>query len=160
MTFLRQLMILALVPLTAWSGSPHVACRCSTGEIRLFCSRMSQAASPSNSNGGSSSADSQQTSCCGARVANGCCGSGKKSQKQQPSSCCADTCHCTPVILAADTGLKPNIEILPDLQQIELLPLIVCTMSQPHAARVDLCDIDPIPLVPDDLIVLTGHWLI
>ncbi len=160
MTFLRPLMILALVPLMAWSGMPHVACRCSTGEVRLFCPKMYQSASPSKSQASCGSADSQQASCCGASVASGCRGSGKKSQNQKQPSCCADTCHCTPVILAADTGLKPKIEILPDLQQIELLPITVCTLSQPHAAHVDLSGIDPIPLVPDDLVVLTGRWLI
>lgn len=158
MIFLRQLLAFALVPLTAWSGMPHVACRCSTGEIRLFCSRMGQSVPHSQSNASCCSAGSQKHSCCGANVIGGSCGSGKKSQ--QKSSCCAETCHCTPVILEAGTGLKPKAEVLSDVQQVELLPITVCTMSQPHAARVDLSGIDPIPLVPDDLVVLTGHWLI
>lgn len=160
MIFLRQLMILALVPLTAWSGTPHVACRCSTGEVRLFCPKMYQSAASITSQASCGSADSQQTSCCGMRVANGCCGSGKRSHHQKQSSCCADTCRCTPVILAADDSLKPKIDILPDLQQFELLPIIVCTLSQPQTTRVDLSGIDTVTRVPDDLIVLTGHWLI
>lgn len=157
MTFLRPLMVFALVPMTAWIGMPQVACRCSTGEVRLLCPKMYQSAGSSKSQANCGSAEGREASCCGA---SDCRGSGKKSQNQEQPSCCADTCRCTPVILAAEAGLKPKIEILPDLQQIELLPITVCTLSQPHAAQVDLSGIDPIPLVPDDLILLTGHWLI
>lgn len=156
MTVLRQLMILALVPVTAWSGTPHVACRCSSGEVRLFCPKLYDSASRSMSHAGCCST-AGQISCC---VTGGCCESGKKSPHQTEPSCCADTCHCTPVILAADASTKPKVENLPDIQQVEFLPITVCVICQPLVTRVDLSGIDPIPLVPDDLVVLTGRWLI
>lgn len=157
MAFLRLMMILALVPMTAWSGMPQIACRCSSGEIRLFCPKLRQSASLMNS--GCCSSGEQQASCCATHSAGGCCGSDKKDRDQDPAVC-GDTCHCTPVILAADASIKPKFENLPDVQQVEFLPLAVCAICEPLAARVDMSGVDPIPLVPDDLVVLTGRWLI
>ncbi|MDB5347357.1 MAG: hypothetical protein JWP89_5734 [Schlesneria sp.] len=160
MTFLKQLLILAFVPLTAWSGMPHLACRCSNGEVRLFCPRMNLQTNKQSSCG--SVADrSEQKSCCG-RNNGACCSSsssGKGSSSQRPE-CCVTGCRCTPVYLANETGPTLKKVVLPELVQLDFIAASITEFRQPRIVRVDLGTLKIDRRVPDDLIVLCERWLI
>jgi hypothetical protein len=146
------------VPLTAWSGMPHLACRCSNGEIRFFCMRLSLPSGERNSAAcGTAANSSTRKSCCG-RVAGACCSSSTASS--QGSECCATGCRCTPVYLQNDTGPTLKKIVLPELMQLALIAPSVTEFRQPRVARVDLGPLRIDRRVPDDLIILCERWLI
>jgi hypothetical protein len=165
MHLFRQLMILSLMPLTALSGMPDVACRCSNGEIRLHCPKLNQPKSVVNhlSDGCASKSGDRKSCCGGGGASRSCCQSAKraanKSDNQSPS-CCAETCHCTPVIVEGNSGAKLNAENVPVLSDVEFLPVLVSVVRLPRLTRVDLVAIDSGPDQPDDLIVLFERFLI
>ena len=165
MNLLRKLMILTLMPLTAWSGIGQVACRCSNGEIRLHCPRMNQpksAAAPSSNVCASEGGGCK--SCCGQDSStHSCCHSAKQAttkSKDQTPACCAETCHCTPVLLPGNGGAPPKTVSVPVLSHVEFLPSTVSVIRLPRIAQVDLIAIDTGPREPKDLIVLFERFLI
>ena len=167
MFFLRQLMILAMVPLTVWSGMPHQACRCSNGEIRLFCPRLNQsqaAADPSKSDSTSCCTQSKvegRKSCCGGSRGVACCGSHDGDGSQKGAQCCAAGCQCTAVYVSPENSSVAKNVSVPDLTQFGLLAIPASAIRLPRFAPVELSiRIDTGPRVPDDLIVLYERWLI
>ncbi len=161
MTVLRQLMILAMVPLTLWSGTPQIACRCSTGEIRLFCSKLNQAQFADASG-----------SCCASKAAGGhiCCGTAKaakcsacpsETSRESGSTCCSSGCTCSRIVLSSELILVPTKAQAPDLVLCDWAVVSAFLPIQiPRMTRVDLSRIGSVPRVPDDIIVLCERWLI
>lgn len=154
MTFFQRVMILALVPLTIWSGSPHLACRCSNGEIRLFCPRLTLQTSQRDSKCSLASDASEYKLCCGGVA---CCGS---TSNQEKAECCASGCRCTPILVQVHAGPTLKKVVVPELIQFELATTRVMEIRLPRVARVDLSILDVDQRVPDDLIVLCERWLI
>lgn len=158
MTYFRQFLILALVPLTAWSGTPHLGCRWSNGEIRLFCPKLLQQAQHRNSTCDNASGRPERKSCCGDGTG-GCCSSANGS-RQQETGCCADGCHCTPVCLKSDVNPAVKEIVSPQLVEFELAAVDVVQFRLPRVTHVELSALGFNPRVPDDLIVLCERWLI
>ena len=155
MAVLRQLMILALVPLTAWSGMPHVACRCSNGEVRFFCTRMNQQAQQNSATCGGT----ERKSCCGGNGRTWC-GSAASVTGQQGTECCAADCRCTPIYFQTEAGPTLKKVVLPELMQLDLAAIPAIEIRLPRIMRVDLSTLKSDQRVPDDLIVLCERWLI
>ena len=170
MILLRQLMILALVPITAWSGMPHVACRCSNGEVKLFCSRLNEGQSvhqptaagqtPADSSYCCLSKQADHKSCCARASGGSCCGSRGIDSNHQGASCCAAGCHCTAVYVPSETGPTLKKVSMPELTEFMLAAVPVPVIHLPRVVRVDLGSTETGPRVPDDLIVLFERWLI
>ncbi len=160
MTFFRRVMIPAMVLLTAWSGTPHMACRCSSGEVRLFCARMNQQARQRDSaTCDSTSGCGERKSCCGGS-GGACCGSPATGSSQQGSECCATGCSCTPIYFPAEAGPTLKKVVLPELIQFDLAAISVMEIRLPRITCVDLSTLGFDQRVPDDLIVLCERWLI
>ena len=162
MIFLRQLMILALMPLAVWNGMPHVACRCSNGEVRLYCPKLNQSPTVSDSPVcGNSSHIAVYQSCCGTAQGTKCCGSQGRETSHQGTECRAAGCRCTAIYLQSDVG--PVLKVLSVSEWTQFASAVV-PMSVVHfpreTRRVHLSSIDSGPRVPDDLIVLFERWLI
>ncbi len=157
MNLVRLLTVLILLPVTALSAVPHVACRCSNGEVHLSCPRMAQ---PQPASDAKSCCNTLQTtgrkSCCGS---NQCGGSSNRKLPAPHSSCSAAGCHCTPVYLTADVGPKLTKVCVPDLVQLELADLSATAAIVMHVAHKDLSRIDFTP-EPVDLILLYERFLI
>jgi hypothetical protein len=156
MSFLKQLLILAFVPLTAWSGMPHLACRCSNGGIRFFCSRLSlQSRERNSATCRTADSASPRKSCCERSA-------GTRSAKSSPpgSACRATDCRCTPVCLQNDTAPTLRKVVLPEFVHFASLIPSVTVFRRPRLARVDLGPLKVDPRVPDDLISLCERWLI
>lgn len=153
MNFFQRVMVLALVPLTLWGGTPHLACRCSNGEIRLFCPRLTLQTNQRDSKA-CSTAQTGCKSCCGHAT---CCGS--NSEPDQPE-CCASGCRCTPVLVQTDAGPALKKVVLPELIQLDLATMPVVEIRLPRVKQMDLSILDVDQRVPDDLIVLCERWLI
>jgi hypothetical protein len=167
MFLLRQLLILAMVPLTMWSGMPHQACRCSNGEVHLFCPRLNQsqaakdvAESAPPSCCASSKVEGQEF-CCSGSQGTACCGSHTGDGSQKGAQCCAAGCKCTAIYVAPEnSSIAKNVSV-PDLTQFGLLAIPAPAIRLPRIAPVELSiRIDTGPRVPDDLIVLYERWLI
>lgn len=161
MTVLRQLMILAMVALTLWSGTPHAACRCSTGEIRLFCPRLNQ----------TPVADAS-TSCCAPQATGGqtCCGTNKSAKCSacpnapscdSGSNCCSLGCACSRIVVSSELIPVPTKAQAPEFFRCDWAVVSGFLRNQiPRVTRVDLSSVETVPRVPDDLIVLCERWLI
>lgn len=161
MFLLRQLMILALMPLAVWNGMPHVACRCSNGEVRLYCPRLNQSQTVADSPAcGNSSNGETHKSCCGAAQGKKCCGSQGSGTSHQGAECCAAGCRCTAVYIQSDVGPVLKVVSVPEWTQFALAVVPMSVVHFPRVTQVDLSSIDTNPRVPDDLIVLYERWLI
>lgn len=156
MSFLRRLLILALVPLTAWAGMPHLACRCSNGSVRLYCPKL---ASQMNSDCQRTPHQDAKKSCCTSGKASCCCGASKKASDQE-SACCGSGCHCTPVLLEQSVSPALKKAVLPVLVQLDLVALLAVPVQLPRITRVDFRALNSEPRVPDDLVILCERWLI
>ena len=163
MGILRQLMILTLMPLTVWAGISHPACRCSNGEIRLHCPRLNQQTSSATpSHQVASTKSGKCSSCCG-KAANNCRQSSKTKPHKpadSPESCCAETCHCTPVLLEGNTAVSLKKASVVILAQLEFLPISVSIVRLPRETRQELVAVDTGPGKPDNLILLFERFLI
>lgn len=171
MILLRQLMILALVPVTAWSGMPHVACRCSNGEVHLFCPRLNEAQAATEPTAARQKLADSSSCCkspknassksgCGSTEGGTCCGSQSSGSNDQGAGCCAAGCHCTAVYISFETGPTLKKVSVPELTQFVLAAAPVSVIRLPRVTRVDLGSAETAPRVPDDLIVLYERWLI
>ena len=167
MFLLRQLLILAMVPLTMWSGMPHQACRCSNGEIHLFCPRLnqSQAAADQPKSDSTSCCTSPKVegrkSCCGGSQGVTCCGSHAGDGRQNGVQCCAAECNCTAVYVSPENSSVAKNVSVSELTQFGLVAIPVSAIRLPRFALADLSvQIDTRPRVPDDLFVLFERWLI
>lgn len=156
-----------MVPLTLWSGMPHQACRCSNGEIHLFCPRLNQSQAATDSADSASpfcctsSMAEGRTSCCGGSQGATCCGSQDSDGSQNGAQCCAAGCKCTAVYLAPEGSFVAKNISIPELPQFGLMVIPASAIRLPRFAPVDLSvQIDTGPRVPDDLIVLYERWLI
>ena len=158
-------MILALMPLTAWSGMSHVGCRCSTGEIRLHCPKLnhSQMAAGASSIASASRSGESTASRDGKATTRSCCQSAKqatnKSENQVPPSC-AESCQCTPVLLEGNSGAKLRSEKLPVVGRSHFVSIAVSVSRLPCVTRGNLDAIDMGPHELEDLIVLFERFLI
>ena len=161
MFLLRQLMILALMPLAVWNGVPHVACRCSNGEFRLYCPKLNQSQAVADSSAcGNSSDGAVHKSCCGAAHGKKCCGAQASGTSHQGAECCAAGCRCTAVYIQSDVGSVLKVVNVSEWTQLALAVVPMSVVHFPRVTRVDLSSIDTNPRVPDDLIVLCERWLI
>lgn len=156
MSYLRRLLILALVPLTAWAGMPHLACRCSNGSVRLYCPKL---ASQLKSDCQSASDPDTKKSCCTSGKSSCCCAASKKASGPE-SACCDLGCHCTPVLLEPSVSPALKKAALPELVQLDLVALPAAQVQLPRITRVDFRALNSGPRVPDDLIILCERWLI
>lgn len=165
MSLLRQITVLVLMPLMAWPGMPKVACRCSTGEFRLFCSRINTAVdafggchstSCAAKAGRQPSASVPQSGC----QSGCCCQSAHRQTNSLPTSCGSSGCRCTPVFLASNSATKPSTESVPlPLQGEYLVDVTVAIPAQVGCPREALrFDVGP-PLMTRNLVVLYQRFL-
>jgi hypothetical protein len=136
MSFLKQLLILAFVPLTAWSGMPQLACRCSNGEIRFFCSRLSLQSRERNSAACRPAACSSPRKSCCERSPGTHCSSAKSTT--QASECYVTGCRCTLVYLQNGTSATLKKVVLPELVQVAFIAPPFTEFRRPRLAQVDL----------------------
>jgi hypothetical protein len=158
----RQLLVIALVPLMALSAIPHVACRCSNGEIRYSCPQLEQSrrAPVTRSNRNDVATVSTKKSCCQRSKNATCCAPQGKGKTSPEAACCASGCHCTPVYLAAEIG--------PTLKKVDAQELVTVdwmAFSEPAVLPVDSPFVDRVqvdisPHVPIDIIVVFGRILV
>lgn len=159
-------MILALVPLTAWSGMPHVACRCSNGEVHLFCPRLNESSAKTEQavtgpeSGCQSAGQTDHKSCCASTAGGTRCGSQVNGSGEQGESCCAAGCRCTAVCLASEISSTVKKISSPEPTQFHWVSVPMAVSDRSRVTHVDLGSIDAAPRVPDDLIVLCERWLI
>ena len=165
MGLFRQLMIFSLMPLVALSGMPDVACRCSNGEIRRHCPKLNQSRSiVSPTSVGFTSRSGSPKSCCGGTGATRSCCQAKKqvpSQSEHPSpACCAESCHCTRVLLEGNSGARLKTDGIPVPSRVDFLLIPLFVVRSPRLTRVDLDIIGISPHDPEDLIVRLERFLI
>lgn len=149
MFYFRKLAVITLALLTAWNAAPHLACRCSNGDIKYFCPKLGQsvceatAPAPKSCCGGSS-----QSSC-------GCCAS--KTSSEKPVECCSAGCHCTPVVVSSATA--PIVKKVQAVAPTQLVAVVTVVWMPAFTRPVQTFQqVDP--LVPDDIIVRCERWLI
>lgn len=166
MGFLRQIMIVALMPVMAWSGAPHVACQCSTGEVRLFCPRLHSPAldfrcNHSNNSSASCCSQAAASSCDETSETECCCCRAKAAQTTPQSSCCSQSCRCTPIVLPASNATAPKSESVSSVCRADFAAQTVSCMHLPRVVnvRVNSHDTGPPPL-PVDIIVLFARFVI
>lgn len=160
MSILQRLLILAIVPLAAWNGMPHVACRCSNGEIRLFCSQMNQQAKPRKAGATECiSNSSERKSCCHGGEGT-CCSVPPADSSERKTECCAAGCQCTPICIQTDTSTLHKKIDLPDVIDFNLAVTPSIEVQLPRLPRVNCDSMGIDDRVPDDLIVLCERWLI
>ena len=163
MNLFRQLTILTLMPLVAWSGMPDVGCRCSNGEIRRNCPKLAQSTLVASSNTRASKSGNCQSCCGGNATTRSCCQSVKRATSQSenlPVSCCAENCRCMPVLLEGDGGARLNTPKASVPVPAEFLPIPVAVVRLPRMTEVDRVAIDTGPHESEDLIVLFERFLI
>ena len=161
MTVLRQLMILAMVPLTLWSGTPQVACRCSTGEIRLFCPKLNQTLVAEDSASCCASKTAGGHSCCGTANSAKCLASTSDGSGDPGATCCSSGCACSRIVLPSDLVPVQTKAQVPEIVRCDWAVVSRCLRAQiPSETRVDLSSVETVPRVPDDLIILCERWLI
>lgn len=161
MNRLRRVLILFLVPLMAWNASPHLVCRCSTGEIRYFCPELFQGGCKSTAQSGCCFASAKQKSCC--RSSSSSSGSRVASHSKEPKaapSIRSKTCECTPVVLnSAETTQVKHLELPAQIQSpLYLTPVIRMVEPISHSLFADRDCETRFRL--DRLIVFTNRWLV
>ena len=163
MSLFRLLTILILLPVTVVSGMPLVGCRCSNGEVRLFCPKL-RAEQSRKASGEIACCETQkpaaQKSCCTGNQSTSCCGSKSSKSPSEGESCCADGCHCTPVLLIAEVGPKLTKACVPDVFQHVLANIAATEGILVRVARVEISRVESKPDVPIDRIVLFERFLI
>lgn len=158
-------MIVSLMPLVAVSGMPDVACRCSNGEIRRHCLKLNQSKSiVSQMLVGFTCRSGSSKSCCGGTgAARSCCQAKKQvtnQSKYHSPVCCAETCHCTPILLEGNSGARLRTDGIPVPSRVDFLPIASFVVPIPRLTRVDLDIIGISPHEPEDLIVRLERFLI
>src|SRR4051794_29837448 len=101
MSLIRLLTVLTLLPVTATSGLPHVACRCSNGDVHLFCPRLGQPAQKTLDviSHAYPTKKAVHKSCCGGMKAAKCPDSSSRGLLSENESLSTPGCRCAPVYL-------------------------------------------------------------
>jgi len=163
MYLFRLVTILILLPVTVLSGMPHVGCKCSTGEVRLSCPKLTAERARKTSEA-TTCCNSEKTvvhkSCCSGNEVTKCCGSSRHKLPSDGESCCADGCRCTPVLLTAEIGLKLAKVSIPEIVQNDLANISAVSCILVRISRIDIDRFELKPDVPIDLIVLFERFLI
>jgi hypothetical protein len=98
-TTLRTALLWAMLPLTAFSGSPRYICLCSTGGLKQFCrGAASESSCPVDMAGTAAlraGRPSAHHSCCQRRAS-----------ADSQTTCGTAECRCTPVVALPDTPPK------------------------------------------------------
>jgi hypothetical protein len=167
MNFLRQLLMFAIVPFVVWSGMPHVACQCSTGEVRLYCPRMN---SITLSIGDTQLPKVHDVSCrkqfsgergrCCQSGMSSCCRSAKRNSIPRQASCCAVECRCTPIYIAAHSATKQKSEDVPLMGRFEFELNLVQRIHLPRLSNVDVNTAGTRPPMPCGAVVFFERFLI
>ena len=162
MIHLRQLLVLLLMPLSAWSGLPQVGCRCSNGDILTHCPKLSRALiSIQVVNVANTSTGNPHSCCCESVETSDCCRKASKQSKHNDPHCSAKACHCSAVLLDAPSRVSDNEVSLPDLnQRLVTLDLFVSLRLASLAHHGFAGTFITGPPKTTDLIVLLGHRLI
>lgn len=142
MTAVSRLMILMLMPVMAWQALPHLACRCSNGEVHLLCPKMtSRATSAKSTDSRCTSQGEPRKSCCNEKSSSNCCCSTKAETAnagEPATSCSSRNCHCTPVYLDASNVTKTRIDCQTVVGQFEFV-----LTTTPVAHRLVLAPTQP-----------------
>lgn len=166
MSLLRQTMILVLMPLTAWTGMPQLACQCSTGEIRLNCSRLISSARARSIE--KTPADSNR-SCCqrvaavervAKSTARSCCGTTKQSQASKQIGSTALECRCVAIVLTVASVPNAKFTCQIDSNPIGFVPRTIGLAQAMFTMRSISNPRDTGPPVSGDLIVFFERLLV
>lgn len=161
MNLFRLLLVLALMPVTAYSGLPHIACRCSNGDLHLYCPKLTRATQSCRSQ--SSSANSAQKatrSCCHcASQETLACDKADEPQGCE-ATCCQGSCQCTAVALADDAGPVPVKVLVPEVVQavLEFVPFLNIQELNDSCRASLVADIEPHSAV--DIVIVYERILI
>ncbi len=159
MRLFRLLLVLALMPVTAYSGMPRVACQCSNGELRLHCPKLEQA----------TTASASRIHCCqrqqNVAPRSRCCRSQAAHAESNPpiadqAASCESGCQCTPVWLASDVGPTLSKVTAPEPVQIDLYSVPMVASGHSQQAFVTSKAIDTGPVVAIDFVIAYERFLI
>ena len=166
MKLFRLLMVLALMPVTAWSGyalrrlpllkwgSAHFSWRPRLGQSKTTSDSLSSASS-----GISSSPATRIGCCCGGKAA-ACRSEPGNSTNHRSAECCATGCRCTPVFMQGEVGPSLKKVCVPELTQIDLAVIVPLVNRIDRLAFVDQNILDTGPPLPIDIVVLYERFLI
>lgn len=149
MIVLRQIMVIALMPVVAWTGMPQVACKCSTGEIRLSCPRLNSASLnlPSQTSTAACCRPTPAASRVNKPAAGCCCCAVAKTQESQHATCSLRGCYCTRIVLAAGDLTITTIKGAASTGMFEFaqLPAFAIHLPQTVQSAVNSFDTGPPP---------------
>lgn len=161
---LRQLLILLLMPIAAWSGLPQIGCRCSNGTVLRYCPMVSNAFVQKGMDCQETEATAELHSCCcdssDSSETSDCCNVDSKPSSENGRQCTLKSCCCTPILLGGPIRISIDAIDVPDLDRsLDAFNLFesvhfVCYTSQ------SMVWTDTGPPSTADLIVLLGHRLI
>ena len=157
----RQLLILLLMPIAAWSGLPQIGCRCANGTVLRYCPMVSN---PFVRKG----LDCQKTGvkaelhscCCDSGQTSDCCKGDSGQSSKDRSQSTLKSCCCTPILLGVPSRISIAAIDVPDLDRsLDAFNLFesVRFVCSTFLARVWT---ETGPPASADLIVLLGHRLI
>jgi hypothetical protein len=121
----------ALLPMVVFSGQPTMACRCSSGHIRLFCARSLESGRHLEADGAAARRHKPCSCCAEACVerpfADEACPSCGGSGTWQGAATSPPTCRCTPLLHALFTSPKRSATRLPHTAyaRVALHPMVV-----------------------------------
>ena len=157
----RQLLILLLMPITAWSGLPQIGCRCADGTILRHCPMVSNSFFGMGMDCQENEATAELHSCCcDTGKTSDCCKGPSRPSGEKGSQSTLKSCRCTPMLLGGPSRMAIDAIDVPDLDRsfdaLNLFETVhfVCTVPQ------GLVWADTGPPETPDLIVLLGHRLI
>lgn len=151
----RRVLSLTLVLLSLCSGTPLPVCRCSNGDIRLFC--------PMRVHG---SGKSECADCCSETAC--CCGKLADSSPIRTTDAddlaqfgSASACGCSSLTLQPANRILANKVCVPGpLQFDQLLPSSSEARLSEGSSQGTIESVPPHNLPPPDLLVLFQRWLI
>ena len=157
----RQLLILLLMPIAAWSGLPRIGCRCSNGTVLRYCPMVSNPFVRKGMDCQETGAKTELHSCCcDSSETSDCYKGDSKPSSKNGSQSTLKSCCCSPILLGGPSRISIDAMNVPDLDRsLDAFNLFesvhfVCYTSQ----RIVWTDTGP-PATAD-LIVLLGHRLI
>ena len=157
----RQLFILLLMPIAAWSGLPQIGCRCSNGTVLRYCPMVSNPFVRKGMDCRESGTKAGLHSCCCDSSGTGdCCKGASGPSSKNGSQSTLNSCCCSPILLGGPSRISIDAIDVPDLDRsLDAFNLFesvhfVCITPQ------GLVWTDTGPPETADLIVLLGHRLI
>ena len=157
----RQLLILLLMPIAAWSGLPQIGCRCSNGTILRYCPMVSN---PFVRKG----MDCQETGtkaelrscCCDSSETSDCCKGASKPSSKNGSQSTLKSCCCSPILLGGPSRISIDAIDVPDLNRSLDVFNLFESVHFVYSTSLGRVWTDTGPPATPDLIVLLGHRLI